>query len=147
MGAVTLRLGDVVVLQGSEASLPQFLRDFGLLPLAERPLLLGSVRRGIVPVLILLAAMGATAFGLVPVQVAFFAAAVAMVLFRVIPIREIYASVDGPILVMLAALIPVSDSLRRTGATDVIASVLAEIGASACRATARWRLSSSPPWR
>ena len=130
VGTVTLRLGDIVVLQGSEASLPQFLRDFGLLPLAERPLLLGSVRRGIVPVLILLAAMGATAFGVVPVAVAFFAAAVAMVLFHVIPIRNIYASVDGPILVMLAALIPVSDSLRRTGATDVIASALADLGSS-----------------
>ena len=81
------------------------------------------MRRGIVPVLILLAAMGSTAFGVVPVPVAFFAAAVAMVLFRVIPIRDIYASVDGPILVMLATLIPVSDSLRRTGATDVIASL------------------------
>lgn len=128
VGTVTLRLGDIVVLQGSETWLPQFLRDFGLLPLAERSLLLGSVRRGIVPVLILLAAMGATAYGVVPVAVAFFAAAVAMVLFRVIPIREVYAAVDGPILVMLAALIPVSDSLRRTGATDVIASMLADLG-------------------
>ena len=71
--------------RAAQTWLPQFLRDFGLLPLAERPLLLGSVRRGIVPVLILLAAMGATAFGVVPVAVAFFAAAVAMVLFRVIP--------------------------------------------------------------
>jgi di/tricarboxylate transporter len=128
VGTVTLRLGDIVVLQGSEAWLPQFLRDFGLLPLAERSLLLGSVRRGIVPVLILFAAMGATALGVLPIPVAFFAAAVAMVLFRVIPIREIYTSVDGPILIMLATLIPVSDSLRRTGATDVIASVLADLG-------------------
>ena len=130
LGSITLRLGDVIVLQGSEFNLPQFLRDFGLLPLAERSVRLGSVRRGIVPVLILLAAMGTTALGMVPVQIAFFAAAVAMLLFRVIPVREIYSSVDGPILVMLAALIPVSDSLRRTGATDVIASMLAEIGAS-----------------
>ena len=128
LGTITLRFGDVLVLQGSEASLPRFLRDFGLLPLAERPVRLGSVRGGIVPVLILFAAMGATAFGLLPVQVAFFAAAVAMVLFRVVPIREVYGSIDGPILVMLAALIPVSDSLRRTGATDVIASVLADLG-------------------
>ena len=130
VGTIVLRLGDVVVLQGSEIALPQFLRDFGLLPLAERPLLLGSVRRGLVPVLILLAAMGATAFGFLPVPVAFFGAAVAMVLLRVVPIREIYSAVDGPILVMLAALIPVSDSLRRTGATDVIASVLADLGSS-----------------
>jgi di/tricarboxylate transporter len=36
---------------------------------------------------------------------------------------------DGPILIMLAALIPVSDSLRSTGATDVLAAGLAHIGA------------------
>lgn len=129
LSAITLRLGDVVVLQGNQNSMPEFLREFGLLPLAERPLLLGSVRHGLVPVIILLAAMGATALGLLPVAVAFFAAAVAMVLFRVIPIREVYASIDGPILLMLATIIPVSDSLHRTGATDVLSSMLANVGA------------------
>jgi di/tricarboxylate transporter len=130
VGSVTLRLGDIVVLQGSENSLPRFLRDFGLLPLAERPLLLGTARSGIVPVAILLAAMGATALGVLPVPIAFFAAAVAMVVFKVIPVRELYVAINGPILVMLAALIPVSDSLRRTGATDIIATVLADLSQS-----------------
>ena len=128
LGAVTLRLGDILVLQGNPQRLPEILRELGALPLAERPILLGTVRRGIVPVLILLAAMGATAGGLLPVPIAFFTAAFAMVLFRVIPLREVYAAIDGPILVMLAAIIPVSDSLRRTGATDVIAGWLAELG-------------------
>jgi di/tricarboxylate transporter len=130
LGAITLRLGDVIVLQGNRQALPEILRDLGLLPLAERPILLGTVRRGIVPVLILAGAMGSTALGLLPVQIAFFAAAVAMMLFRVIPVREIYSAVDGPILVMLATLIPVSDSLRSTGATDVIAGWLASVGAT-----------------
>jgi di/tricarboxylate transporter len=80
-------------------------------------------------VAILAAAMGTTALGLIPVDVAFFAAAVAIVLFKVVPLREVYASVDGPILVMLATLIPVSDSLRTTGATEVLASILADIAA------------------
>ena len=128
LGAITLRLGDVIVLQGNPQALPEILREFGILPLAERSILLGSVRRGIVPILILAAAMGATAAGALPIPVAFFGAAVLMVLFRVIPVREIYAAVDGPILVMLATLIPVSDSLRSTGATDVISTWLAEIG-------------------
>jgi di/tricarboxylate transporter len=130
LGAITLRLGDVIVLQGHRRALPEILRDLGLLPLAERPILLGTVRRGIVPVLILTGAMGSTALGLLPVQIAFFAAAVAMMLFKVIPVREIYSAVDGPILVMLAALIPVSDSLRSTGATDIIAGWLAGVGAT-----------------
>jgi di/tricarboxylate transporter len=36
---------------------------------------------------------------------------------------------EGPILVMLAALIPVSDSLRRSGASDALADWLAHVGA------------------
>lgn len=128
LGAITLRFGDVVVIQGERNALPQFLRDFALLPLAERPLLLGNVRNGIVPLLILIAAMGSTALGILPVTVAFFGAAVMMVLTRVIPVRDVYNALDGPILVMLAALIPVSDSLRSTGATDLIATLLAEFG-------------------
>lgn len=130
LGAVILRLGDVVVLQGNRQTLPDILRELGCLPLAERSILLGSVRRGIVPLAILVAAMGATALGLLPVALAFFTAAVAMVLFRVIPLREVYGAIDGPILVMLAALIPVSDSLRRTGATDIISAWLAEFAST-----------------
>ena len=130
LGSLTLRLGDIILLQGNPAKLPSVLRELGALPLAERPILLGSVRRGLVPVLILLAAMGATAGGILPVEIAFFSAAVLMVLFRVIPLREVYGAVDGPILVMLATLIPVSDSLRRTGATDVMSDWLAEVGSA-----------------
>ncbi|RWO35463.1 MAG: SLC13 family permease, partial [Mesorhizobium sp.] len=106
----------------------EILRELGCLPLAERAILLGSVRKGIVPVAILALAMVATALGLLPVSVAFFAAAVGMVLFKVIPVRDVYQSLDGPILVLLAVLIPVSDSLRSTGATGVIGGELAKLG-------------------
>ncbi len=125
LASVGLQLGDVIVLQGDPQRMPAVLRELGLLPLAQRSLRLGSVRRGLVPVIILALAIGATAFGVLPVPVAFFAAAVAMVLFKVIPLREVYDALDGPILVMLAALIPVSDSLRATGATDLISANLA----------------------
>ena len=97
------------------------------------------MRRGIVPVLILLAAMGATAGGLLPVPIAFFAAAVAMVLFRVIPLREVYAAIDGPILVMLAALIPVSDSLAHAPVPPTSSPDGSPSSAPRCRRPARWR--------
>lgn len=124
LGAITLRLGDVIVLQGSRLTLADTLREIGCLPLAERPIMLGNARRGLVPLLILIAAMGSTALGYLPVEIAFFAAAVMMILFKVIPGRQVYSAMDGPILVMLAMLIPVSDSLRQTGATEVIATWL-----------------------
>jgi di/tricarboxylate transporter len=127
LGEAVLRVGDVIVLQGDRDRLPEILRELGCLPLAERPIKLGSVRRGLVPVVILLLAMGATALSIVPVPIAFFGAAVLMVLFKAIPVREVYSAIDGPILVMLAALIPVSDSLRATGLTDIAAANLADI--------------------
>ncbi|MDK1373326.1 SLC13 family permease [Sinorhizobium sp. 6-70] len=130
LGSIRLQAGDIVVLQGTRRDLPAFLQDFGCLPLAQREILLGTIRRATVPLLVLAAAMGATAVGVVPVPVAFFAAALAMVVFRVIPLRDVYRAVDGPILVMLAALIPVSDTLRTTGGSDLIAGWLSGIAAS-----------------
>ncbi|CAG1002959.1 MAG: SLC13 family permease [Rhizobiaceae bacterium] len=127
-GSIIFRLGDIVVLQAQRSRLPELLREFGCLPLAERPILMGSVRQGLVPLAILSAAMATTAVGLLPVTIAFFSAAVLMVLFRTIPLRDVYAAIDGPILVMLAAIIPVSDALRTTGATDLIAGGLVAVG-------------------
>ena len=74
-----------------------------------------------------------------PVAIAFFGAAVAMLLIRALPLREAYDIIEWPILVMLGALIPVSDALRTTGATDLIAGWLVGRRASACRRSARSR--------
>jgi di/tricarboxylate transporter len=117
---INLRAGDLIVLQGVLSRLPEKLSDLGCLPLAERELRLGSLSRTILPVLILAVAMALTAVGWVPVQLAFFGAAAAILLVGALPLREAYAAVDWPILIMLAALIPVSEALRTTGATDLI---------------------------
>jgi di/tricarboxylate transporter len=127
LAEITFRLGDVLVLQGDVNRLPELLREWDCLPLAERRLQLGSVRKRILPLIILVLAMAATATGFVPVPVAFFAAAVLMVAVNALPLREVYGHLDAPILLMLAALIPVSDTLRSTGGTDLIAQWLSEV--------------------
>nr|WP_295889345.1 SLC13 family permease [uncultured Devosia sp.] len=124
LGQIRFQNGDVILLQGHMNRLPELLREWDCLPLVERGLRLGSVRNGLIPLAILLVAMAATAFGVVPVAPAFFAAAVAMVLSRSIPLRDVYSALDAPILIMLACLIPVSDSLRSSGGTDLIANWL-----------------------
>jgi len=121
---VVLCPGDVVVLQGPLATLPQRLQELGCLPLAERTLRLGSRGLRIIPIAVLGAAMAATAVGLVPVALAFFSAAAIIVLAGGLPAREVYQRIEWPIIVMLGALIPVSDALRTTGATELIAAWL-----------------------
>ncbi|MCW2389823.1 di/tricarboxylate transporter [Sphingobium sp. B11D3B] len=130
LGEINLRAGDVIVLQGPLGLLPARLRDLGALPLAERGVKLGKSHRGWLPLLILAVAMTATATGYVPVAIAFFAAAALTVISGALPVREAYDAVEWPILVMLAALIPVSDSIRSTGASDVIATNLAHVAAA-----------------
>ena len=130
LGSMTLATGDVLVLQGNPTSLSSVLQDFALLPLAQREVLLGTRRRAFIPLIILALAMATTAIGIAPVPVAFFAAALGMVVFRAIPLSDVYKSVDGPILVMLAALIPVSDSLRSSGGSELIAGWLGSAAAN-----------------
>jgi di/tricarboxylate transporter len=126
---VKLRAGDVVVLQGNLKTMPETLGELHLLPLAERDLRIG--RRGsLVPLGVLAAAMGLVAANLVPVAVAFFGAAVLLLLFRSLTLSEAYDAIEWPILVMLGALIPVSDALRTTGGTDLIAAWLSATASS-----------------
>jgi di/tricarboxylate transporter len=125
---IRLRAGDIVVIQGDEKLLPEKLVELGLLPLADRLVALGSTRRAVMTVSIALAAVVALAAGLATVPLIFFAAAVLLIALRCLPLREAYHSIDAPILLMLAALIPISDSLRATGATDVFAGWLAQVG-------------------
>ena len=50
--SVRFRAGDVVVLKGEEASLPEALGELRVLPLAERDIALGGTRHGYVPALV-----------------------------------------------------------------------------------------------
>jgi di/tricarboxylate transporter len=119
--------GDIVLLQGAEQSLPTALKALDLLPLAEREVRLGSVRKRFLPAVVLAIAMTLVGFGVVPVAVAFFGAAVVIVALGGLKMREAYAALDGPLLVLIAALIPVSDAIQNTGGSDLIAGVLRNV--------------------
>ncbi|MBX3520868.1 MAG: SLC13 family permease [Xanthobacteraceae bacterium] len=126
--SVRFRAGDVVVLRGNLSEMPDMLGELGLLPLAERSQPLGDTRRGILPIVVLAAAMLLVALGVLPIAIAFFGTAVVLLLMRSLTLKEAYAAVEWPILILIGALIPVSDALRSTGGTEVIASLLSQAG-------------------
>lgn len=127
--AVKLTAGDVVVLQGKLNTMPETLGELHCLPLAERDLRIGQ-KASLVPIGVLGAAILLVAFNVLTVAVAFFGAAVVLLLTRSLSLREAYEAIDWPILIMLGALIPVSDALRTTGSTDLLAAGLSRISAS-----------------
>ena len=119
-----LRRGDVAILKGEAERLPDTLAALRILPLTERGIELGRSRRSWLPAAVIGLAMLAVATHAVPVTIAFFAAAVAMLLLRALTPQEAYQAVDWPVIVLLGALIPVSEAIRTTGGTELIAGWL-----------------------
>jgi len=101
----------------------------GCLPLAERKLQFGRRRQAGVCVAIFAAAIGAAAAGLVPMVVALLMAVVLFVVLNIVPTRELYDAVDWPVIVLLAAMIPIGGAMETTGTTDLIANGLLSVAA------------------
>jgi di/tricarboxylate transporter len=128
---VTLRAGDVLLVQAGEKALPPFLSSQMLLPLAERAVRLGNRRQRFGPILILAAAMLLVALNVAPVAAAFFGAAVAMVVIGALPMREAYGALEPEVLVLIGALTPISEAVQHSGGTGLIAAGLAHLLAGA----------------
>ncbi len=129
---IRFRTGDVLLLQGPGEILQEVLPTLGLLPLVERGLRVGQPRRVLLGVVIFGAALITAALGILAIQVAFVAAALVMILTGLLSLREIYESVDWPVIVLLGAMIPVSQALETTGGADLVATgILSLAGGSA----------------
>ena len=117
----------MLILKAAPERLAPSLGDLRILPLSQRDVALGSRKRSWLPILILAAAMVLVAAHVVPVAVAFAGAAALMLLLRVMTTDEAYASIEWPVIVLLAALIPVSNAIQATGGSDLIAAGLQRV--------------------
>jgi di/tricarboxylate transporter len=124
LGETEFFIGDILLLQGSEEALQTTLRTFKCLPLAERGLRVGQPRQVFLALGIFGGAMALSALNLLPVQVAFIAAAVIMVVTGLVPLGDIYESIDWPIIVLLGAMFPLGHALESTGGAKLIAAQL-----------------------
>ncbi|GEK47367.1 permease [Bisbaumannia pacifica] len=126
---VRFRSGDVLLLQGDEAGLAEALGTLGCLPLASRNLTLGQPRLLLVSLGIFALAIAAMLLDLLPAAVALSCAALLSLLVGVLPLRDAYQAVDGPVIVLLGAMIPVGQALESSGGAALIAETLLSLGA------------------
>lgn len=118
--------GDVLLMQGAPDAVSEFAANWRCVPLAERPLRIPDTRQAVTAGLIMAVAVGVAAFGLLPAAIAFAAGVLASMALRTVPPRSVYDAIDWPVIVLLAALIPVAGAMERTGAADVIGRFLLE---------------------
>jgi di/tricarboxylate transporter len=121
--SMIIRASDVLLMQGPPETIAGFANDTGCVPLAERALRIPNRRNAILSGGILALVIGAATLGL-SAAVAFAAGVLAAMILRTVPLRQVYTAIDWPVIVLLAALIPVAGAMDSTGAADLIARFL-----------------------
>ena len=121
---LSIRAGDVLLLSGPEDRMLDIIAWLGCLPLAERGLRLLQRRKAGLAIGLFAIAILAASTGLVYLPVALAAAAAIYVVLGLVPASEVYESVEWPVIVLLACLIPIGGAFESSGCTAVIVNAV-----------------------
>ncbi|PRY24967.1 di/tricarboxylate transporter [Aliiruegeria haliotis] len=124
-----IRPGDILLLltpEGDEAVVTDWL---GVLPLADRGLVVTDFGKVWTAIGIFALAVAAASFGLVYLPVALGIVVVAYVLTGVLSLSDLYDNIEWPVIVLLGSMIPLGAALDSAGGTALIANALVSLGA------------------
>lgn len=127
LSKIKIKAGDVLLLQGESENLKEAIKTLQFLPLAKRELNIGKPRRVIGALGIFLAAIICLVLGLLRVEIAFSLAAVILVLTKILPLKEVYLSIDWPVIILLAAMIPVGEAFESSGGAETVTKLILSI--------------------
>lgn len=125
---VRFQSGDVLLLQGMSADMPEIFQTLGCFPLAKRSLSIGKPKQTIFALAIFTLSIVAVVMGFLSVAIAFTLAAILMVTSRILPLKSVYKNIDWPVIVLLAAMIPVGSAFETSGAAETITVQLLKLG-------------------
>jgi len=117
-----IQAGDILLLLGNNEKLDDIAHWLGCLPLAERGLQVIQRKKAALAVGIFASAVILASFGVLYLPVALGIAVVLMVLTGIMPLRQLYESVEWSVIVLLGSMIPIGMALESSGGTGLIAS-------------------------
>lgn len=121
---LAISMGDVLVLAGERDAVRRLASECGLLMLSpRRPT--SQIRRATLPISIFAVGILATAFDLLPTQVAFGAVVLGLVITGSLNLRNALQDLNWGIVLLLAAMIPLGLAVEETGAARLIANGIA----------------------
>jgi di/tricarboxylate transporter len=122
-----LRAGDVLLLLGADERLADVTGRLGLLPLADRGQRVIQRDKAWLAVGIFATAILAASVGIVYLPIALGCATALYVFFNIVPIRDVYSSIEWPVIVLLGSMIPIGGALQSTGGTSLIAGGIVDM--------------------
>lgn len=127
--SVELKPGDVILLLGDEESLADVTSRLSLLPLADRGQRVIQREKVWLAVGIFAVAIAIASTGVVYLPVALGCVVAAYTFFKIVPVRDVYTSVEWPVIVLLGSMIPIGSALQSTGGTALIANGIVDLSA------------------
>jgi di/tricarboxylate transporter len=121
---LVLQPGDVLLLLGPDERLNDVAGQLGLLPLADRGQRVVQRHKVWQAVAIFAVAIAAASAGLVYLPVALGCVVAADILLNIVPLREVYTSIEWPVIVLLGSMIPLGSALEATGGSVLIVDVI-----------------------
>lgn len=116
-----IKAGDVLLLLGLDEQLSSVSQWLESLPLKERDLQVIQRNKAWLAVGIFASAIAIASFGLLHLPMALAIACLFMLAFKIIPIHELYESIEWPVIVLLGSMIPIGIALETSGGTALIA--------------------------
>jgi len=124
VGKVRIKAGDILLLLGPEDHLPDVVSWLGGLQLAERGLEILERRKAWIAVGVFAAAIIGASLGFVYLPLALAGVVVIYILLRIVPLSQIYDTIEWPVIVLLGAMIPIAKALEKSGGTELVAAVI-----------------------
>ena len=116
--------GDILLLLTPADTQNEVIDWLGCLPLAARGLTVTQNEKTWAAIGIFAAAVAAASFGLVYLPIAMGVVVALYVVSRIVPLAEVYTSVEWPVVVLLGSMIPLGQALESSGGTTLIAGSL-----------------------
>ena len=122
-----LRAGDVLLLLGASERVNEVAAWMGCLPLQQRDLQVIQRDKAWLAVAAFGLAIAAATFGWLHLPEALAIVCLVMVTTNIIPLREIYTSIEWPVIVLLGSMIPIGVALEASGGTALLAGQLVNL--------------------
>ena len=128
LGRVSLRFGDLLLVQGPKQSFLGLQTTRELLVLEQKDAENFREDKAIIAIAICVGVILASALNLIPIMVSALTGVIFMVLMGILKPGEIYGAVRWDVIFLLAGLIPLSIAMRDSGATKLISDQLLIVG-------------------
>ncbi|MCH1580946.1 MAG: SLC13 family permease [Luminiphilus sp.] len=123
---VKIQAGDLLLLLGPEDTLDDVVEWMGCLPLAPRGIEVIQRDKARWAIILFGGAIALASFEVVYLPIALACVALLYILLDIVPLSQVYESVEWPVIILLGAMIPISVALEVSGGTELLADLFVQ---------------------